>query len=132
MCSLEPAFLNYKTFQLNAYTSSKGAWITILLNVLVAKIYYFALCSNTSPNIFIFARAESRCESHKITDIVKMFTLRDKSKSANFSIHKKFAVSSECYGTNYKNDSEATCILLIKKLERYSKYFKINRESKPW
>lgn len=81
MCSLEPTFLNSKTNYLNVNTSSKGTWMTIILNALVAKIHCFALASNTSPSIFIFAN------------------------------------SSECYGTSYKNSSEAACVLLIKKLK---------------
>ena len=132
MCSLEPAFLIYITFHRNANTSSKGTWITILLNALVAKIHCFALASNTSPSIFIFARAKSHCDFHKNANIVEMITLSDKFKSADFNIHKNFTSSFECYGTNYKNGSEAACILLNKKLDRHSNYFNINRELESW
>ena len=132
MCSLDSELWNYKTVYLNAHTSPKGTWMTVPLNALAAKIHHFAPAPNTPPSIFIFGRAESLCESYKLAEIAEMKTLSDKFKNANFNIHKKFARSSEWYGTNYKNGREAACILLIKKLEKYLEYFNINRELETW
>jgi CDP-glucose 4,6-dehydratase len=60
----QPSFWQGKRVLLTGHSGFKGAWLTVWLSQLGAKVTGISLPPETSPNLFSFADVQSLCESH--------------------------------------------------------------------
>jgi CDP-glucose 4,6-dehydratase len=78
---IDPSFWNGRRVFLTGHTGFKGAWMSLLLNSLGAKVYGFALAPENQSGIFTVAGVANEVH-HQIGDIREFAPLRDALRDA--------------------------------------------------
>jgi CDP-glucose 4,6-dehydratase len=83
---IDPEFWLDRSVFITGHTGFKGAWLSLWLSKLGARVHGFSLAPTTEPNFFDLCRVVQCCESHTVGDVRDRQAISSALASANPSV----------------------------------------------